>query len=184
MHKLSLLALCFCAIPAMAADIYTFSPLPPDGNIQGAPGSTIGWGYTIQNESSEHWLVTTGLNAGSFQDATPNAIFDFPDLAPGATVTIPFDASNSTGLYEITWDASAPLGLTNAGNFVLDAAWFNGDPSAGGTFFNNALNGVQPYTATTATPEPATVGVVAISILLIAARLRAQRRRIRSTGNS
>lgn len=179
MHKLSLLALWSCAIPAMAADIFTFSPLPVDGKIAGAPGSTIGWGYTIHNESGTHWLVTTGLNAGAFVNATPNAIFDFPDLAPGATATVAFDAAIPAGLYELTWNSSAPLGFTNAGDFVLSAAWWSGDPSAGGSFFSAAPNGVQPYSATvtTATPEPGTVGLVGLVLLAIPLGIRTVRRR-------
>ena len=45
-------AILLSAIPAVADNIYDFGVLPSTGNIQGAPGSTIGWGYSIQNEST------------------------------------------------------------------------------------------------------------------------------------
>src|SRR6516164_6075353 len=107
MRKL-LLLLCVSIIPVTAADTYTFDLLPADGNIAGSPGSTIGWGYALQNQSSSLWLVTTGLASGTFMNGTPNLLFDFPDLAPGASVTVPFNASTSAGLLELTWDASSP----------------------------------------------------------------------------
>lgn len=94
-------------------------------------------------------------------------------------MTLPFDAATPAGLYELTWNSSAPLGFTNAGNFVLNAEWWNGDPSAGGSFSSAAPNSIQPYSATvtTATPEPATVGLVGLVLLAIPLRLRTARRR-------
>ena len=70
---------------AVYADPFTFSMLPGDGNISGTSGSTIGWGYTITNLST-NWLLTTNLSADLFLNGTANALFDFPILAPGATL--------------------------------------------------------------------------------------------------
>ena len=176
MYRLSLLTLCFCAIPGIAADVYTFSLLPSDGNINGAPGSTIGWGYQLQNQSTSDWLVTTGLNAGSFQNAAPDLIFDFPDLAPGATATVAFNAATSAGLYELTWSATAPLNFTNSGTFALSAQWWNGNSLSGGMFLNSATTATHSYAAT-AIPEPASIGLAGIVFLLVGAGLRARHRR-------
>src|ERR1700761_8983862 len=105
MRKL-LFAICLSAIPAMAADIYTFT-VPAAENVSGPAGlSLTGWGYTIHNESSSLWLVTTGLSAGTFLQATPMVLFDFPDIAPGATIDVPYNPVTPAGLYQILWDAN------------------------------------------------------------------------------
>src|ERR1700682_6143025 len=75
------------------ADVVDFSIIPVDGNISGAPGSTIAWGYSITNESSTNWLVTTALDVDVFLKGVPTFLFDFPVLYAGTTVTVPYDAS-------------------------------------------------------------------------------------------
>lgn len=173
-HRLLRIALglaLLLAAPQLWADTYTFTLLPGSGNVSGAPGSTIGWGYSITNDSSTFWLVTTNLTADPFLNGTPNLIFDFPDLAPGATVTEPFDPNTSAGLYELVLDNSASPGAADSGTFVLSAGWWNGDPLNGGSFVMDAPDAGQAYSATvTATPEPASLlllltGLVGIGML-------------------
>jgi hypothetical protein len=102
-RRLVLLIPLLLAAPApslLGSDVYTFSTIPGTGNISGAPGATIGWGYSITNESTTDWLLATNLNADSFAFGTPTLLFDFPEIAPGATVTEVFDPIGLTGLYE------------------------------------------------------------------------------------
>ena len=166
--KAFVLAVLLSAVPTVAADIYTFGLIPVDGSIAGIPGSTIGWGYSIENQSSSLWLITSGLDGGVFQHATPNLIFDFPDVGPGQTITAAFNATTLAGLYELTWDASAPAGFVNSGGFILAAEWWDGAPQNGGSFVSSAPTATQFYTAAvTGVPEPATMGVVAVSLLLL-----------------
>lgn len=169
MRKL-LVLLCIPVVSVMAASTYTFGLLPDDGNIGGLPGSTIGWGYSLQNQSSSLWLVTTGLATGTFTNGTPNLLFDFPDLAPGASVTVPFNASTSTGLLELTWGASAPAGFVNSGTFDVSAEWFNGNPLNGGSMVSVAPGASEPYSATV-TPEPATIELTGLILILFGAVL-------------
>jgi hypothetical protein len=169
-----ILTFCTFAMGASGADIYTFSLLPSSGNLQGAPGSTAGFGYSIQNQSSSFWLVTTALNSDSFQNASPHVIFDFPSLAPGGTATEPYDSATHTGLFEVTWNASAPIGSTDSGNFVLSAEWWNGDPLGNGSFVSTAPDSIQPYSVT-AVPEPATFGLAGL-VLICSLTTRVARR--------
>jgi hypothetical protein len=179
--KLFLIAvLLFAAVPAWTAEIHTFSLLPGDGSIAGTPGETVGWGYSIENQSTTHWLVTSGLAPGAFQFGTPDLIFDFPILAPGSIVTAPFDAAALTGLLGLTWDASAPLGAVESGSFLLSAEWWNGDPLSGGQFAFSASPLNQPYDATVV-PEPGTGALLALP-LLVASAIGVLRRRRRSAG--
>jgi hypothetical protein len=165
MQKL-LLAVCLSAIPAMATDIYTFT-VPAAENVSGPAGLTLtGWGYSIHNESSSLWLVTTGLSSGTFLHATPKLLFDFPDIAPGATVTVPYNPVTPAGLFEILWDTNAPSGSVNSGTFDLSAEWWNGDPLNGGTLVSIAPGSSQPYSASlTTTPEPATISLAGLVLV-------------------
>ncbi len=172
-----LVAFCLSALPALAADVYSFNVLGPE-NVTVAAGPTVtGWGYTIQNQSSTDWLVTTGLSAGAFQYATPDLIFDFPDLAPGSTVSVPYDPVMQAGLYQILWDQNAPTDFVNSGTFTLNAQWWSGAPGNGGSFISSAPDASQPYAATI-TPEPATATLIALSLLLFGGigSLRARRK--------
>jgi hypothetical protein len=139
----------------------TFDLIPASGAISGPPGSTIGWGYSITNESASDWLVTVGLNADSFLNGTPSLLFDFPALAPTAAKTMPLDEATGAGLYMLTWDSSAPVGFVNSGTFVLNAQWWDGDPLNGGSYMMDALDTSQVYSATVSqttgvVPEPST----------------------------
>jgi len=164
-----LLACCLSALPTLAADVYTFTLSGPE-NVSG-PGDLFtltGWGYTLQNQSSSDWLVTTGLSVGTFQYATPQLLFDFPVLAPGAILDVPYSpVPPEAGLYQILWDQNVPAGFVNRGTFTLSAQWWSGDPSHGGTLISIAPGQSQPYAASlTATPEPATVGLTGLFLLV------------------
>ncbi|MES1258608.1 MAG: hypothetical protein ABUS51_09260 [Acidobacteriota bacterium] len=136
---------------------WSFTLLPPD--ISGPPGSTIGWGYQIVNLDPDFWLSTTALDADLFQFATPLSLFDFPILAPGATVTEFFDQAAPAGLYQQTWDNDAPLGFVNTGTFIVTGDFYIGDPLAGGVLLEEGTQRSAAYSATVAanTPEPRTL---------------------------
>jgi len=138
---------------AQADSSFTFTALPSSGAISGAPGSTVGWGYSIMNDSSTQWLVLSDLNTTeSFLNGTPdNNIFDYPIIAPDQTVTVSFNALAGTGLYEFTWNSDAPTGFTNSGEFDL-TGFFCADSSLGGCSTTN-VDEFAPYSVT-ATPEP------------------------------
>lgn len=161
-------------------DTYVFTTVPADGLVQGPPGSTVGWGYSITNESPVNWLVTTELNAGLFVQGTPDSsVFDFPIVAPGQTVTQIFDPANATGLYAFTWDATAQLGISNIGFFALGADWWNGDPASGATFLSSAPVQNTSYDATETivsanAPEPISLALCSFGIIwVICLRIKA-----------
>jgi protein-disulfide isomerase len=158
----------------MGSDVYMFSTIPGSGNISGAPGATIGWGYSITNESTSDWLLATNLGADSFAFGTPTLLFDFPEVAPGATVTEVFDPIGLTGLYEDVLNDSAPNGSVDSGDFVLSAQWYEGDPFNGGTLIGDAVDTDAAYTATvtssSSTPEPSSFVLLASGILLMIGR--------------
>jgi hypothetical protein len=110
-------------------------------------------------------------------------LFDFPIVAPGETVTETFDAAVSQGLYQLTWNADAPVAFVNSGDFTVTADWYNGNPFGSGTPIDG-LTGVslsQPYSATVgastfATPEPSAV----VSLLACLAGIAIRRKRVAS----
>ena len=113
-----------------ADDTVTFTVLPPD--VSGPAGTTVGWGYTITNNSTTDYLDISGIDASVFQDGTPDSspfLFSFSSLAPGATATQDYDPLNSLGLFQFTWGADASVGFTNTGTFGLYGAFC--DPSLG-----------------------------------------------------
>jgi hypothetical protein len=178
MQKL-LLAVCLSVLPLTASEVYTFKVLGPE-TIVGSGGEPLetGWGYSIQNQSSSDWLVTTGLEAGVFSHGTPELLFDFPDIAPGATVTVLYTpGSPATGLYQLVWDSNAPVDFVNSGSFTVDAQWWTGDPLGTGERLATAMSISTPYSNLAATPEPATMRILALSLLLLSGAKYLHRRK-------
>jgi PEP-CTERM motif len=143
---------------ASAAPI-TFELLPGNGAIDGEAGATIGWGYTVTNQS-EFWLELTNVDADPFEHAIADAsLFDYAIIAPGDTHTVIYNAATLEGLYQLTWDALAPIGFTNSGTFVLSANYWDADPfQAGAAIVSAAPTQSAAYSATVSTvPEPGTL---------------------------
>lgn len=157
---------------------WSLSTLPSDGHVAGAPGETVGWGYEITNDDIENSLLVTGLSADAFQSGTPDAfIFDFPAVAPGATVTIAFDPVGFWGLYAFTWDVDAPAGAVNAGTFVASAEWYDADPFDGGNVLAVAADASAPYSVSLESPpvpvpEPGSVAVFLPALVMLASARR------------
>jgi hypothetical protein len=156
---------------------WNFSTIPSDASISGNPGATIGWGYSISNPDASNWLVITGISANSFQFATPDdSIFNYPILAPLTSIVMPYDGVN--GLYQITWDTLAPVGLVNIGSFTLTAEFYDGDPLTDGSFVDYATDQSVNYMAKVVgsdaapVPEPSTMLLLSAGIggLLFARR--------------
>jgi hypothetical protein len=172
-----LLTLLFAA--TSYADSFTFSTIPPSGSISGAAGSTVGWGYTVTNNSLVQWLVFNNIATDTaFTNGTPNGgVFDFPVVAPNTTITTNYDGTN--GLYEFTWNPGAPAGFSNSGNFVLSADWWSGDPFddiAPGEFLETIPAFSVPYSVTvpascncTPVPEASSLQTLAFGITGIGA---------------
>ncbi len=159
------LGLALLAAAAAHATSFTFATLPASGALNGAAGDTLGFGYVVANPSATDWLVITSLDAGTFIDGTPDAtLFDFPVLAPGASLSVAFIAGTS-GLFAFTWELAAPLGASNSGDFILGAEWWSGDPGAGGSFLSLATPASATYQVTVV-PEPSAALLVATSLAL------------------
>jgi hypothetical protein len=116
--------------PAVSAAPITFELLP--AAIEGEAGSTIGWGYTVTNQS-DFWLELTNIDADAFQFATADATpFDYAILAPGETHTVVYNPTTLEGLYQLT-GRLAPIGFTNSGLFVRRPRIGTPTPSMAGT---------------------------------------------------
>jgi hypothetical protein len=174
--RLALLLSAFLTCSTVAhASSFTLSLLPAGGSVAGVPGSTIGWGYSIINNSVTDWLMLTNLSADPFLHATPDAsLFLYPIVAPGTSVTVPHDASTLQGLFQITWDVTAPVGFTNAGLFVVEGEFWDGDPFAGGSFVALAAGQSAAYSATVTASvhEPSTLLLASAGALALLRRRR------------
>ncbi len=170
---------------ALACSGSTLTLLPGTA-ISGAPGSTIGWGYSIQNTSATQWLQPLSLSTGSFASLNPVSIFDFPAIAPGQTVTELFSTTTLNGacsqlpcgLYEIVIP-SGTSPVTVSGTFTILSDFFNGNPNGSGVDAGSAPNLTAAYsvsvTPASAIPEPASVMLV---ITALAAGISFARRKI------
>ena len=161
------------SIPAVQAApfVFTFATQPGGGAISGNPGDTVGWGYQLVNTDTVNWFVPTQLNASSFSIGSPDAsYFDFPVLAPGATVAAAFDALTHTGLYGLQLFPFALPAMNDSGGFSLSGEWWSGDPLAGGTFLQVSDVLLAPLSVTVAAlavPLPGSPWLLLIGVPLL-----------------
>lgn len=109
---------------------------PSSGHITGAPGDTMGWGFTITGDSS-YWISFT--DSTLTQSApTVGSYTDFLGLAggptggvldPGGTWSQAFDSILMTGLGSYAIDGGAPDGSQDTGTIIIHYLAFNADPT-------------------------------------------------------
>lgn len=150
--------------------VFTFAAVPA-GAVTGNPGDTVGWGYQLVNTDTLNWFVPTQLNASSFSIGSPDAsYFDFPVLAPGATVAAAFNAATHTGLYGLQIFPFALPAMHDSGSFSISGEWWNGDPLAGGTFLQVSdvlLAPLSVAVAGTGVPAPGSLSLLVAGLSLM-----------------
>jgi len=173
------------------ADSLTFTATPED--VSGPAGTTVGWGYSITNNSTSDYLDISGIDSDLFlaTDGTPGAsIFNFPNVAPGATVMQVYEPVDNLGLFQFTWNLGLATGTTETGYFTLYGAFC--DPSdiycvddgdvPSGTLATAGYSATVSPSGVVTTPEPRSVCLLLAGIGLLFVMRKRIGQGLRQTG--
>lgn len=171
---LAIIAATAC-VPSALGVAFEFETLPSNGQVFAAPGSTVGWGYRVRNPTTD-WLELTNVSADVFLNGTPFSLFDFPILAAGEERIVSW-TMGTAGLFEFTWDLSAPVNSVNVGLFTLEGVFWDGDPLSGGA---SIIGQADPQSAdyrvsassTSVVPEPGALWLMPLPLMILMWRRR------------
>jgi hypothetical protein len=180
------------AVTLQASTVVTLDPV--GGALSGAPGDTVGWGFTLNNtndflEISQTDFCVSATQAsdlpcasqvssfGTYTDFTP---LNFFVVGPGGTVTQVYDPITPTGFGSFTINGSATPGTVLNGEIAVVFQLFDGDPANGGNMIggDNFISSPASIAVVdpAAVPEPGTMGLFGLGAAgLIALGRRAQK---------
>jgi hypothetical protein len=172
--------------------------LTPSSAISGQPGQSVGWGFTIDNDTSNYILFDSSNFCGvggdpDFTDCSGayNGITEFgpsygtyddfianngTTIAPNASLSQTFDATLQTGVGTYIIDPGALPGSVDMGNIYLSFESFSGPPSSDDQVAGPCGSGdceifaaaTVTVTGTSAVPEPGSLTLTAIAVTLSA----------------
>ena len=159
---------------------------PLDGGLQGLPGATVGWGFTVNwTSTSGDWVSFTGSSLGS--ESNPELLdqyYDYiglqggpvdfglsPNPSPGTWAEAFGGSTLGVGAYLIA--ADAVLGANDIGKITFNFDVYDGDPLGGtdlGSFsyVGRSTNFVVSVNAPPGVPEPSTKDLLALGAGLLA----------------
>jgi hypothetical protein len=165
-----------------------FTPIP--STISGNPGDTVGWGFTISNDTN-YLLITSAdftpaTPLGTFTDFIGQFNFIVVGPSPESTsVSQPFDATALTGVGSFLISPSAAPGSVITGLLTLTYDLFsvspndpNFDPDTETISNGNILTSAAEVdvTGVSTVPEPASFGLVGLALLIGGAARKARQR--------
>lgn len=113
------------------ASAITLTLNPIGGAVSGTPGSTVGWGFTVTNTTSDYLLLTDSFVTGAFSTLgtyVDEIVSQSIVIIPGSSVTQVFIAGVSgTGSFLIS--STATFGQSASGNINIDYALFSQNPN-------------------------------------------------------
>ncbi len=154
---------------------FSFSLEPTGGAITGSQGSTIGWGYSVTNNSSDYLVLWSVNSSVSFDSSFgPQALLNIaegnppPPLAPGASEMVffnpsPSDPTAETGLFELVLSPNAPIG-TVTGLFDLTGNFY--DSSSLSNFIQQTDEMANYSVTVTSVPEPSSILLLTTGVVL------------------
>jgi PEP-CTERM motif len=176
----------------------TLTLIPSNGSVSGFAGQTVGWGYSIMNDTSFFLLINNSYFCGpggdpSFTDCTTNpfgpafgvytdyiaAFNPFTEVPPNTTIgSPPFSpgtpgTANGVGEYKI--NLGTPIGSMDNGTIFITFDEFNGNPFDGGQPVGSDQISAKASVTVVATPEPATFLLLGGALLALAGLRRAKR---------
>ncbi len=181
-------ALFLCS--GMRADVI-FTLIPAGGAVTGAPGQTVGWGFTLDNTTD--YLVVTSADfvtvapVGTFTDFISPAFLVIGPSPELSSVTQFFSASAFTGVGSYAIDATATVGGLSLGKIQLtydlysvspnDPAF---DPTTSGVLISSgnlleADASVEVVAGTSAVPEPGSLVLLGTMLALFGIRVARQK---------
>lgn len=178
---------------ASANTLPTLTLDPSTGNITGAPGSTVGWGFTLTNLGS-NWAVVTSSDfcVGVITSPCTNSFGTYNDFAGPQFIVVGPSPENTS--FNQAFDNNAQQGMgsffinptsvgTVVGEIALTYDLFSVDPnSADFDPFADTISvgnyvladaSVTVATSTIATPEPAAFLLLLTGVVLLTFRRKA-----------
>lgn len=89
--------------------------LRPDMPLVGTPGSTVGWGYTLAADSGRGIIGYEDVGATVGGSSVVSLLFDYPNVAPAATIWLDYDTVAGLGLVELALAAALSPGQSVSG---------------------------------------------------------------------
>jgi hypothetical protein len=167
------------------ADTVTLTLTPSSGTVSGLPGDTVGWGFSLDNDTGDYLSVANsyfcaGTEDPAFTTCSPtlgaSTYTDFianngTFLNPDTSTSQSFDAATQSGVGEYTIDSSALAGQMDTGTIVVLYNLYDANfDQAGGTMELSAPAEVQITGAISAVPEPRLAMLLALGLAALIAR--------------
>lgn len=148
--------------------------LTPD-TISGGPGSTIGWSYSLNNDTAD-FIVINGVVANGFDPAfgtfTEFAASNFNVVAPSTIFSEAFSLPLLQGFGQFAIAPGATPGSFSTGTFLVGFDRYSSDPqSDGGLGFIDGLGKLEVsfarVDASEPIPEPATLALTGAALVTL-----------------
>jgi hypothetical protein len=165
-----LAATAFLAVSLPAATL-TLTP----ATISGAPGTTTGWSYSLDNDTA-NWIVINSVVDSGFNPAfgtfTEYAASNFNVVAPGTIFSETFNLSLLQGFGQFDIAPGATIGDFSIGSFLVGFDTYSSDPLVdGGIGFISGLGtfdiSFARVDAVDPVPEPATLALTGAALLAV-----------------
>lgn len=188
MTKLALYAITMGMLCCSMQGDPTFNLIPASGAVVASRGDTVGWGISITDNDIGQWTVITGSSydypcqgcavsssIGTYTDFIGQA---FLVLGPGEFTNISeaYNFATQSGAGSLQIGSAAPESSTFNGYVEIDYSTFSVDPNS--PAFDPTMDTLNPdaqaYLSAplTTTPEPSSVMLFAVALLLAALAYR------------
>ncbi len=154
---------------------------PTNGQITGAAGSTVGWGFSLTPDPNL-WvsvigsvlLTETDPSLGLYTDfiGTLGGPVSFATPAGGATWTLSFKNATSEGVGSFEIASNAAVGAVNSGKLRISVEYFTGNPFTCGSCAAGSEDFDLEYQITVTEPpageipEPSTYALCGLTLSL------------------